>query len=76
MSEQVNPIEYATTLANVIASQIENNLTDYLTDPFLVGEIEYVNSYMGKDFLPSWIKILENEKAGTPLKTFPNPVNV
>ena len=76
MSEQINPIQYATDVANVIAYQIENGLTDYKTDPFLVGEIEYVTSYMGNDFLPSWIKILENEKAGTPLKTIPNPINV
>ena len=72
MSEIVCPIEYATKLANVIAYQIENNLTDYLTDPFLIGEIKYVTSYMGENFLGTWIKILKSENN----EVLINPTNV
>ena len=62
MAEILNPVEYAAQVANLMAYQIENNLTDYKTDPVFIEEIDFINSYMGPNCLMSWIKIVENEK--------------
>ena len=62
MTEIITPIGYATQVANLIAYQIENNITDYKTNPVFLEEIEFINSYMGPNFLMTWIKTLENEK--------------
>ena len=62
MTEIITPIGYATQVANLIAYQIENNITDYKTNPVFLEEIEFINSYMGPNFLLTWVKTLENEK--------------
>ena len=59
---EITPVEYATQVANLIAYQIENNITDYKTNPVFLEEIEFINSYMGTNFLMTWVKTLENEK--------------
>ena len=63
MSETSTPTTYAAHVANIIAYQIENNMNEHKKDPVFLEEIEFINSYMGSNFLTSWVKIFENEKA-------------